>query len=119
MKISVLSLRICLYLVDEDQCVVLAVKAIACQRRHCNEEVPYTMDILEQTISISVDNHVDFDEVGEKAIADFSDDIGLAYLTGSVDDEDSFVSAAQVVFDETGDLSLEHALSSHINSYQF
>ena len=97
-----------LYLVEEDEGVLVFVKSLSCQHAEIEVEFFRCLDVLECLFSLIVFHEIDFHEVLEQSLAHLSDDIRLAYLAGSFHDENLVRVSLKVVFYVVPYLPIKH-----------
>ena len=100
--------RVCLDLVNEDQGVFLLLHLAAFQHADLQVEILHGLGFGKEAGTEGVLHPVDLDVVFEELLAHMADDIGFAYLTGSVDEQNLFGIAFQMLLDEGFDFTIQH-----------
>ena len=105
-------MRIRLYLVDEDQSVVLLLHKIPGQKTDLKVKILHRPDVREQAAPLRVLDHIDLYEVVEQFLSDLPDNEGLADLSCPVDQQNFPAAGLQMGLDQRSDLSEKHVATS-------
>lgn len=92
-------LRVLLYLVDENQSLVIAAQLIADHHAQAEVEILGGVHIFENLCTLIVLGEIYLYKVGIELFSDISDDVGLSNLTCSFNQKNLVLGRFQMVFD--------------------